>query len=67
MQEADIEKIPSFGSEHFKSLLYKLKHFWKAVLHIIQSMFNINSKTGQEILTRCIGYNRQIGTENYSL
>ena len=64
MQDIDVNKISSVGSEYCESILYKLNAFWKVVFTYYKDYVqHLKFKTGQDILSSCIWYNRQIGTE----
>ena len=64
MQEVDVNKISSVGSEYYEFILYKLNPFWKVVFtYCKEYVQHLKLKTRQDILSSCIWYNRQIGTE----
>ena len=64
MQDIDVNKISSVGSEYCESILYKLNPFWKVVFTYYKDYVQqLKFKTDQDILSSCIWYNRQIGTE----
>ena len=68
MQEVDVNKISSVGSEYCEFTLIKLNPFWKVVFAYYKEYIqHLKCKTGQDILSSCIWYNRQIGTEKYTL
>ena len=64
MQDIDVNKISSVGSEYCESILYKLNPFWKVVFTYYKDYVqHLKFQTAQDILSSCIWYNRQIGTE----
>ena len=64
LQDIDLKKLASVGSEYCESLLYKLNPFWKAVfMYYKDYVQHLTFKTPEDILTSSIWYNTKFGTE----
>ena len=58
LQDVDIKKLASVGSQYCESLVYKLNPFWKAVfIYFKDYVQNLTFKTAEDILTSSIWYN----------
>ena len=67
LQDVDLKKLASFGSEYCESVLYKLNPFWRAVfMYYKDYVQHLTFKTAEDILTSSIWYNTKFGTKKYS-